>query len=52
MCVVTEMNNTMKFVEEKNMRKYLDQDEAKSILNKKRLELALTKYLDREDKIK
>ena len=34
------------------MSKDLDEDEANSILKKKRLELVLMRYMDREDKSK
>ena len=46
MCVVTDMEDPMKTFEEENIPKYLDEDESNSILNKKSLELALTKYMD------
>ena len=36
---------------EENMPKYLNEGEAKSILNKKSIELALTRYMDIEEKI-
>ena len=47
-----EMENTMKTFEEDNMLKYLDEDEANSILKKKKLELSLARYMDKEDKVK
>ena len=34
------------------MRKYLYEYESKYILKKKRLELSLTRYMDREEKIR
>ena len=37
MCVVTDMDDTMKKFEEDNVPKYLDEEEVMSILNKKRL---------------
>ena len=40
----------MKTFEWENITEYLDKGETKSILKKKRLELALTKYMDREYK--
>ena len=52
MCVVIYMEYPMKMFEEDNMQKYLDEEEARSILKKKRLELALTRYIYREEKIK
>ena len=41
MCVVTDMEDPIKTFEEDIILKYLDEYEAKSILKKKRLELAL-----------
>ena len=52
MSVVTEMEYTMKTFEEKKMMKYLDGEEAKSTLKKKRLELALTRYMVRKEKLR
>ena len=52
MCVVTDMEGTIKMFQEDNMPKDLDQDESKSILEKKRPELEITRYVDRENKIK
>ena len=43
MCVVIDMEDMMKTFEENNMTEYLYEEEAKSILNNKRLELALTR---------
>ena len=37
MCVVTDVEDPIKTFEEDNMPKYLDEDEAKSILKNKRL---------------
>ena len=51
MCVVTEMEDPIKNFEE-NIPKYLDEDEFKSTLKNKITELALKRYMDREDKIK
>ena len=52
MCVVTEMEYTMKKFEEKNMMEYLDEEEAKFTLKKKRLESALTRYMSRKEKLR
>ena len=51
MYVVTDMEYPMKTFEEYKMPKYIDEDESKSILKKKRLELALMRYMDIEEKI-
>ena len=51
-CVVTDMEDPMKTFEESNMMWNLYEEEEKSILNKKRLELALTIYMDRDKIIK
>ena len=52
MCVVTDMEGAIKMFEEDNMPRDLDENESKSILNNKRLELALTRYMDREEQTK
>ena len=51
MCVVTYTEDPMKTFEEKNMPGDLYEEESKSILKKKRIELALTRYMDREEKL-
>ena len=48
MCVVTDMGDPMKTFEDNNILGYLDEEEENFILKKKRLELALTRYMDRE----
>ena len=52
MCVVTYIDGPMKTFEEDKIIKDLDEGESKNILKKKRLELTLMVYIDREDKIK
>ena len=52
MCVVTAMDHPIETFEEDNMPKCLDEEEAKSILNKKRLNLGIKKYRIKEEKIK
>ena len=42
----------MKTFEDENMQKYLYENEAKSIMKKKRIGLEHTIYLNREEKIK
>ena len=51
LCVITDMEYPMIFFEEDNMSENLDKEEAKSTPKKKRLELALTRYMDREEKL-
>ena len=48
MYVITDMEDTLKQFEEKNMMGYLYEEEENFNLKKKKLELALTKYMDRE----
>ena len=52
LCVVTYMEDTMKIYGDKNIQEFLDEEESKSIMRKKRLELVLTRYRDREEKVK
>ena len=46
---VTYIDGTMKTFEEENIPKDLDEDESKSILNNKILQLALTRCMDIEN---
>ena len=46
--VVTYMKDPMKCFEESIVKEDLDEQEANSISKKKRLELSLTRYMDRE----
>ena len=48
MYVITDMEDTLKQFEEKNMMGYLYEEEENFNPKKKKLELALTKYMDRE----
>ena len=52
LCVVIDMEDLMKKIEEDNILGGLDEEEAKLILIKKILELALTRYMDGEEKLK
>ena len=52
LCVVIEMEDQIKTFEENNMPEDLDEEEAKCTLKKKILELALTRYINGEEKIK
>ena len=49
MCVVTYMEDPMKTFEDNNITEYLNEEEENSILNKKRIGLSLTGYMERED---
>ena len=51
LCVVTYMEDMIKTFEEENMPEDLDKEEEKSILKKKILQLALTRYMDRLEKL-
>ena len=52
MCVVTALEDPTKKIEDNNMPEYLNEQEVKSIPKKKRLESALTRYMDRGEKVK
>ena len=51
LCVVTDMEDTMKKFEDDIISEDLDEEEAKSIAKKKILELALEIYMYREGKL-
>ena len=51
MCVVTDMEYLMETIPENNMPEDLDEEEENSILKNKILELALKRYMDREEKL-
>ena len=48
LCVVTDMEEPMKTFVENNTPEDLDEEEAKHIPDNNKLELALTRYMDRE----
>ena len=50
MCVVMDMEDTIKTFGEYNMQKYLDEGDSKSILNHNRSESAIIRNMDREEK--
>ena len=50
MCVVMDMEDTIKTFGEYNMQKYLDEGDSKSILNHNRSELEIIRNMDREEK--
>ena len=52
LCVVTDMEDPVKKYEEGKMLEHLDEEKEKSILEKKIIELALKRYVDREEIIK
>ena len=51
MCLVTDMKNPTKTFEDNNIPGNLDEEAEKSIPENKILDLALTRYMDREEKL-
>ena len=49
MCLVMSLEDKIKRSEEGNMTKYLGEGEANSIVNKKRIESSLNRYMDRKE---
>ena len=52
MYVVSDMEDPMKMFEDSNMMEYLYEEESKSTAKEKMIDLALTRYMDREEKLK